>query len=140
MVGLAALAVSGCGSTPLSTSQLRSGATRVCLLASRQTDRIATPASPAGSDMFLARGIAVLKPELATLRTLRPPSDLADVYATSMNAFANKLRALKDTIRDLSGGEDPVIAIKTLQQELAPIESQENGAWQALQIPACVNR
>jgi hypothetical protein len=140
LIGLAgALVLAGCGSKPLSTTELASQATRLCTIASTQTALIPTPASPAGTAAYLQRGIAVMTPELERLRALRPSSDVADVYATSIGSFAKKLSYLKDTMRDLAGGEDPVIAIKTLQQELGPIESQENAAWQALEIPACLN-
>jgi hypothetical protein len=140
LVILGTAALSGCGSKPLTSSELQHQATRVCALASRQTDRISTPASPAGTDAFLKRGIAVMRPELTGLRRLRPPSDVADVYSTSLDAFATKLSDLEHTVRALTGGEEPMIAMKTLQQKLGPIESQENGAWQALEIPACLNR
>jgi hypothetical protein len=137
---LAVLACSGCGSKPLSSTQLVSQGTRVCALAGRQTDFIASPKSPAGTTAFLKRGIAVLTPELAALKALKPPSDVADVYSTAIGSFSQKLAALKDTLHALNHGEDPVLALKALQLKLAPIESQENGAWQALQLPACLNR
>ncbi len=135
-----ALLVAGCGSQPLSSTDLSRQATRLCQLAGAQTDRIPTPSAPAGSAAYLRQGIAVLKPELAQLRALRPPDDVADVYTVSLSSFAKKLSYLNETLHDLDGGEDPVIAMKTLQVDLAPIEKQENGAWQTLQITACLNR
>jgi hypothetical protein len=33
-----------------------------------------------------------------------------------------------------------VSAVETLQQRLTPLEAQEDGAWRALEIPACLNR
>jgi hypothetical protein len=138
---LTALLVSGCGSKPLSSGELHSRATQLCLQAGSQTDRIRTPASPPGTVAFLQRGIAVMTPELAKLRALRPArGDVADVYSTSVHTFSEKLRALERTVRELNSGEDPVLAIKGLQRKLKPLESQENGAWQALQIPACQSR
>jgi hypothetical protein len=137
---LAGLGCSGCGSKPLSSTQLVSRGTRVCSQAGRRTDFIATPASPAGTAAFLRRGIAVLTPELAALKALRPPTDVADVYSTAIKSFSSKLGEMRQTLRNLNRGEDPVVAIKALQQQLAPIESQENGAWQALQLSACLNR
>lgn len=134
-----ALTLAGCGSTALSTQQLRSSATRVCTTARAQTNRIPTPAEPAGGTAFLRRGVTVLGPELTQLRSLRPPSDLARTYATALGAFALRLSELRSTVHQLEGGADPVIAIKTLQQHLAPLESQERGAWDSLQIPACGN-
>jgi hypothetical protein len=132
--------LAGCGSSPLSTSDLHNDATRLCQQASRLTDRIATPTSPAGTQPFLERGIAALTPELAGLRSLRPSSDVADVYNAAVKSLAQQLTYLKDARHDLKSGEDPVIALKTLQQELAPVASQENGGWDALQIPACMTR
>jgi hypothetical protein len=137
---IAGALLAGCGSKPLSTGQLHNQATRVCSLASRQTDRITSPAAPAGSARFLRRGIAVLTPELARLKTLRPPHDVADVYTASVEAFAKKLSYLKDAAHEMAGGEDPLTAMKFLELQLAPVVQQENGGWKALEIPACVSR
>ena len=133
------LVLAGCGSKPLSSGELQSQATRVCTLASQQTNRIRTPASPAGTAVFLRQGIAVLTPALAQLRRLRAPSDVADVYTASVKAFAEKLGFLRAAARDIAVGQDPVAAMQTLQEQLSPIVSQENGGWQALDIPACIN-
>jgi outer membrane murein-binding lipoprotein Lpp len=130
----------GCGSSPLTTSELHNDATRVCRLANRQIDQIATPTSPAGTLAFLRRGIAALTPELAGLRSLHPSSDVADVYTAAVKSLGQQLAYLTDAMRDLKNGEDPVIALKTLQQELAPVVTQANGGWDALQIPACLSR
>lgn len=137
---LVVLGAGGCGSGSLSGTQLRSQATRACQTADGQTDRIPTPTSPDGGVAFLKRGIAALAPELVRLRALRPPSDLAQVYSTAISASSDELRALRATVRGLEADGDPVIAIKTLEQKLAPMESQASGAWQALEVPACVNR
>jgi hypothetical protein len=135
-----AFAVSGCGGSQLSMDALRDQAGQVCDAAMARANRIRPPSTPAGTRVFLERGVAALRPELAQLRALRPPSDVADVYSLALGAFSRKLMLLDDTIRGLGRGTDPVIAIKTLQQGLAPAESAENGAWQALEIPACLNR
>jgi hypothetical protein len=136
----AALAAAGCGGGSLSTPQLRSDATRVCSLADRQTGGIPTPRSPADGAAFLKRGIAVLRPELVRLRGLRPPVEAADVYDTSLTMFARKVTTLDATVHELGAGADPVAAFHSLQRRLAPIEVQENDAWRALEIPACMNR
>jgi hypothetical protein len=133
--------LAGCGSAPeLSDTQLRVRATSLCSASNRKTARIDTPGSPAAAEAFLKRGIAVLTPELAGLRGLRAPGDLADVYQTSVDAFSRKLDALRSTVGKLRAGQDPVVAMKTLQQRLTPIESTEDGAWSALRVPACLNR
>jgi hypothetical protein len=137
---IATVLLAGCGgSGSLSGDQLRSRATALCSSAGRQTDRIPTPSAPAGGESFLKRGIAVLTPELKALKKLRAPSDLAQVYATGVGAFTQKLSALKSAVHQLDSGASPVTAMTDLQQRLAPIETAEDGAWQALEVPACMN-
>lgn len=137
-----ALVLAGCGggSSSPSNAQLRSQATRVCATANQRSDGIATPQSPGGGLLFLKRGLAVLRPELAHLRTLRAPSELSDAYAVSLTAFSRELHELEKTAHGLASGNDPVLAIKTLQARLAPLETREDGAWRKLDIPACMER
>jgi hypothetical protein len=136
-----ALAVAACGGGgQLSMTSLRNQASQVCDIAAAKDNRIPTPATPAGTAAFLERGLAVLRPELSRLRALRPPSDVADVYSIAIGAFEHKVTLLGDAVRGLGHGDDPSIAIRSLQQRLAPTESAEDGAWRALEIPACLNR
>jgi hypothetical protein len=136
----AALFLAGCGgSDRLNADQLRTKAAVLCTSAGRQTNRIPTPSSPAAGVAFLRSGIAALEPELSGLKALKPPTDLAQVYSTSVGAFAQKLRALKAAVQEIDSGANPVTAMTALEQRLAPIESAEDGAWQALEVPACLN-
>ncbi len=137
---LLAVLVAGCGSAELSDVQLRNRATRLCSIANRQADRIVTPATPSAAIAYLDRGIAVFRPELARLRKIRPPSDLATVYRTSVGAFSQQLSELELTVRKLHGGADPVSAMRTLERHLAPLEATEDRAWTSLDVPACVDR
>jgi hypothetical protein len=135
-----AVVIAGCGSTELSDVQLRKHATQVCATANRRADRIATPATPAAGIAFLDRGITVFKPELAKLRALRPPSDLASTYRTSVAALSQELSELELTVHRLHGGADPVSEMQTLQRRLTPLEATEDRAWSALEVPACLDR
>jgi hypothetical protein len=135
---LAALALGGCGSQPLSGTELRGQAGRICQLAVAQTAGAPTPTAPPATAGFLRHGIAVLRPELRALRSLSPPSGVSGVYTGALRDVAAKVSALNDTVKDLGNGEDPVIAIKTLQSELAPLEARESTAWQTLGIAACL--
>jgi hypothetical protein len=134
------LGLAGCGSSPLTTSALRTRATRVCGLASARADRIATPTLPGQGVTFLRRGIAVLQPELNALLKLRPGGQAAGVYATALRAFRRELAIVKVAAESLRHDADPVLAVKTLQRQLAPIEADANAAWDRLEIPACVAR
>jgi len=140
IAGLAALALGACGRTQLSTSQLRADATRVCTIATAQANRIASPSAPAGGAMFLRRGVRVLSPELAALRTLNVPRAASETYRSALTAFSQELDVLKAGIRDLDRGADPVAAIKNAQRRLAPLESRQDAAWQALGLPGCTDR
>jgi hypothetical protein len=82
----------------------------------------------------------VLKYELANLRGLRPPGSMATTYKNALADFSAELTLIQGTLPRLDSGGDPVIAIKLLQEQLAPIESRGSLAWQSLGIPACVNQ
>jgi hypothetical protein len=139
---LAAVALTGCGgsSDTLSMRALRSRATYLCSNANHLTQAIKTPTSPGAAGPFLDQGIAVLGPELTALRTLRPPSDVADVYSTAIAALSQEVQLLGHVAERVHAGADPVIEMKGLERRLAPLENQADGAWQALQIPACLSQ
>ncbi|MGI8429550.1 MAG: hypothetical protein ACR2OB_09665 [Solirubrobacteraceae bacterium] len=136
----ALLAICGCGGTLLATTQLRAQAAGICAATQARTDRIRAPGTPAGAAVFIKQGTGFLSGELARLRTLQAASDLSGAYRTALSAFSRKLDALRDGARALGRGGDPLIAVKTLEQRLVPIEAQEDHAWRMLGIPACVNR
>jgi hypothetical protein len=140
VAGLAALALGACGAAQLSSSQLRADATRVCASAAAQADRIIPPTAPAGGAKFLRRGVRVLTPELAALRSLKVPRGASEAYGSALTAFSDELDVLEAGIRELDRGADPVAAIKTVQQRLAPLESRQDAAWQALGLPGCMDR
>ena len=131
-----AVALAGCGSTVLSTAQMRTDATRVCALATKQTNAIVTPADPGGGELFLSRGIVALTREVAELRALRTTSAFANAVADT----AAEVAALRVSLTALRAGNDPVVTIKTLQAQLAPVEVRTSRAWGALTIPACASR
>ncbi len=134
-----ALAMAACGSSSLSTVQLRTSAAQACDLAHQRAEKIPTPSTPAGGAGFLSRGITALAPAQATLESLRPPGDLAGAYRTAVGFSGKRLAALRFTLADLKVGDDPVVAIKSLQEKLAPLEARGDAAWRSLGIPACAD-
>jgi hypothetical protein len=132
-----ALLAAGCGSASLTDGQLRSRASRICALASQRTDRIPTPTSPRKGALFIRRGIAAMAPELTALQRLRAPTDMSGDYRDALRATGAELIALRGTLKGLRAGNDPVVAIKTLEQQLKPAEAKAAGAWTALELPAC---
>jgi hypothetical protein len=106
-------------------------------VASRRLNRISTPQAPTGGTAFLTRGINILKPELVALKRLRPGGSLATPYARAIAASENELAALHSTLQGLKTGDDPVVAIKTLQQELLPLEQRADEAWSAVGVSSC---
>ena len=140
VASLAALAVAGCGGSSESMKRLQAQAGRVCTKTLDAGSLIRAPAVPARTSAFLRHGIAVLRPELAGLQRLRPPSEQADEYTAAVGGLDRELTILGLTVHDLDRGADPLSAIKTLQRRLAPVEAREDAAWRALGVPACVNR
>jgi hypothetical protein len=132
-----ALLLSGCGSSSLSNTQLRRKASQICVTAQRSSESIAAPTDPANGEDFLRRGIAALAPPVAALHRLKPSSDLQDAYAAALRATDHELALLRSARRGLTAGNDPVVAIKTLQDELGPAEDAAGRAWHEVDVPAC---
>ena len=133
-----ALAAAGCGAPSATLVSLRAQAAHVCTGAQARSAEIKPPAVPAQTAAFLRRGIAVLRTELAALRTLRAPREQTGAYSTALGSLARELTILTGTTHDLDRGADPLTAIKTLQHRLAPVEAKGDAAWRTLGIPACV--
>jgi hypothetical protein len=133
-----ALLLGGCGSSSLSNTQLRRTAGRICETAQRSSESIATPTDPAKGQPFLQRGIAALQPPVTALHRLNASSDLQDVYATALRTTDHELALLRSALRGLKAGNDPVVAMKTLQDELGPAEDAAGRAWHAVGVPACM--
>ncbi len=131
------LVVAGCGSTSLSAQQLHTGARRVCRVAIGRLNRIPTPQMPTGGSAFLRRGIAILTPEVTALQRLHPGGSLQKAYARAVGATRQELGALDSALKGLKAGNDPVVAIKTLQQQLLPLEQRSASAWAAAGVAAC---
>lgn len=81
-----------------------------------------------------------MTPELTDLRRLHPPRALAPEYEAALSNFANELGALRGAVQRLDGGADPISTTAALQRRLSPIEARADGAWRALDVPACVSR
>jgi hypothetical protein len=135
--GLAlALGLAGCGSSVLTTAQMRTQATRICSVATRRTNAIPTPTDPSGGEQFLNRGVAALDRELIHLRALRT----ADAFERAVDLTTGELAALRFAVKGLQAGDDPVVTINVLQQQIEPLELRADAAWNALGIPACASR
>jgi len=132
-----ALLLGGCGSSSLSSAQLRRRASRICVTAQRASESIAAPTDPTKGEPFLQRGIAALAPPVSALHQLKPSSDIQDGYATALRATDRELALLRSALRGLKAGNDPVVSIKTLQDELGPAEDAAGRAWRAVDVPAC---
>ena len=131
----AALAVTGCGSSSLSASQLRDVATRSCTATARALDRIATPSSVAAGQRFLNQGANALSGEVSELRALHATG----TFGRAVQITGAELSELRSTVRGLHAGNDPVVAVKTLQARLGPLEASADQAWRALGIKACLS-
>ena len=134
-----ALLLGGCGSSSLSDKQLRRKAGRICVTAQRASASIAAPTDPAKGQRFLQHGVAVLAPQVTALHALRPSDDLQEQYTAAMRATDRELTLLRRALHGLQAGNDPVIAVKTLQDELGPAEDAAARAWHEVEVPACAS-
>jgi hypothetical protein len=135
-----ALAVAGCGgSSAMSARQLRTRAVSVCTVAAQHLNSIPTPQVPSEGAGFLRRGIAALGPELTALSTVHPGGELGVHFQKAVNATEQELAVLRSSLKGLKAGNDPIVAIKTLQTQLAPLEKQAGAAWRALGVPECAD-
>jgi hypothetical protein len=135
-----ALAAAGCGgSSSTSARQLRTGAARVCAVATQRLNSIPTPQIPSEGASFLRRGIAALQPELAALSAMHPDGDVGVHFRKALNATEQELKVLQSSLKGVKAGNDPIVAIKTLQTQLAPLEKQASAAWRALGVPECAD-
>jgi hypothetical protein len=132
-----ALMLAGCGSSTLSSGQLHHRAARICALAQQRSESIPTPSDPGNAARFLRDGIAALGPQVRALHKLKPPSDLADDYDSALRASDRELSVLHSTLHSLDAGADPVMATRTLQRRLDPVEDAAAGAWRRVGVPAC---
>jgi hypothetical protein len=133
-----ALVVAGCGGSPsLSQTQLRTKASKACTTANERLNLIATPQVPSQGAAFLRSGIAALSPEVTALAALHPAGEMGQQFAKARTATQQELAALHSSLKGLKAGNDPIVAVKTLQAQLAPLEEQATTAWRALKIDAC---
>jgi hypothetical protein len=132
------LAAAGCGgSSDVSARQLRTGAGHVCTVAAQRLNAIPTPQVPSQGASFLRGGIAALQPEVTALSAMHPGGTLGVHFRAARTATEQELKVLRSSLTGLKAGNDPIVAIKTLQTQLAPAEKRAKAAWQALKVPAC---
>jgi hypothetical protein len=135
-----ALAAAGCGgSSSMSEQVLRTRAARICSVATQRLNSIPTPQVPSAGESFLRRGIAAVRPELAALSAIQPSGELGAQFGKARNATEQELKVLQSSLKGLKAGNDPIVAFKTLQTELAPLETRASAAWRALGIRACAD-
>ena len=134
------MALIGCGGAPLSLIQLRDRAGAICHAADRRLTAIPPPATPAGTRRFLSAGLAAMTPEVQHLRRLSASKDASDVYRDAVQATSAELADVRRAVAALRAGAGPVSTLRGLQAQLAPLENQADGAWQALEVPAWLSR
>lgn len=135
------LVLNSCGGkSRLSAPALRRDATRVCTISGKRANEIKLPKSSKGAPLFLARGLAALEPELAALRLLNPPDAAAPTYNGALAALAQEQAAMRRAVAEMGVGSDTISVFRTLQAQLAPLETRANEAFQELSLDACILR
>jgi len=135
-----ALTLAACGEGTLSSAQLRTRASAICVRTAAATDRVAVPSTPAQGGRFLREGLAQLRPAAAQLGALRPPSRLHDRYERAVQLARREIALIAEHQRAAAHGEDVIDTYRRLERRLAPLEREENAYWRGLQVPACIRR
>jgi hypothetical protein len=123
----------------MSGRELRAQATRACGVTTQRLRGIPTPKLPSDAAGFLRGGIGALQTELAALAALHPDGELGQQFDRARKATQEEVATLQSSLKGLKTGNDPIVAIKTLQAQLLPLEKRATAAWLALKIPACVD-
>jgi hypothetical protein len=108
-------------------------------VAAQRLAAVPTPRLPSDGAAFLHGGIAALQSELAALAALHPEGELGKQFDRARKATQQELSTLRSALKGLKAGNDPTVALKTLQAQLLPLEKRATAAWLALKIPACVD-
>jgi len=137
---LLVLLVRGCGEDRLSAEELRSEAGAICTRANAVTDRVAVPNAPSGGERFLREGLAQLRPATTSLAALKPPEELEERYERAVTLARQEVMLVERAVMAIDRGEDTIDTFTALQRQLEPVLNQENAAWRALGVPACVRR
>ena len=116
----------------MSAHQLRTQAAQACTVATQRLDAIPTPKLPSEGAAFLRRGADALRPELAALDSLHPAGELGQRFSRARADTEQELKALESSLKGLKAGNDPVVAVKTLQTQLVPLEKRASAAWLAV--------
>jgi hypothetical protein len=135
---LAAAMLIGCGSVSASLRNLRQDAGRICRHTNRAFEPLPALPTQGRAASYLSTGVARLGTQLARLRRLSAPHDVADVYSAALGVLGQELSVLRRKVTAIRRGQDPAVAVRALREQLTPLESQANNAWQALQIPSCL--
>jgi hypothetical protein len=135
---LAVSALAGCGGVSASVRELRRDAGSICRQINHTFRGLSGPTTEAQAARFLSGGAVRLAAQLQRLRQVNPPRDVADVYHAGLGALDQEVVVLGGAVRAIKQGEDPAMAYRMLRQQLTPLESQVNDAWQALQIADCL--
>src|SRR5579875_2346396 len=101
-----------------------------------ELNRITVPASPTSGEPFLRRGAQALRPELAALRKLSAPKQLAPTYQRGLDALTSEVSDLGAADASLQKGADPVDTFHALAGRIQALEAEANTAWASLRIPA----
>ena len=110
----------GAGGSSLTAAPAGARATQICNVAARRMNAIPTPGRPAKARQFVSRAHRRSSREL-TARAITRPSSFHDA-AGGQGGRAGRCCARR--LKGLQAGNDPVVAIKTLQQQLEPVEAR----------------
>lgn len=143
LIALAAAAtLAACGGDDrLSADDYRAEAKTICEQADTATKAITTPTKPT-AEAISTYFRDLLKPnEQATSRfaELEPPEELEAAHDEILQVNRAGAKVVRDVIRDVDAGKDPVTVLQSATTELRTLNSRAAAAAGKLGVPACAD-
>jgi hypothetical protein len=137
---LAGAVLAGCGGGDdhrLSAQAYRARATRICNDSRRQTAALGKPQTTHQFKVFLTRGIAVTRRNVARLQRLTPPKDLQAAHDGIIAGERRGLAELQRLAAQLHGDGRDVAVLRRAQPELTRLSSDADARYRKAGLPAC---
>jgi hypothetical protein len=140
VVATAAIAIAGCGGGgdgELTAEEYRNAADDICRQFEERTDALEEPTSEEGVVAFLEAGLAINREQLAELRDLEPPDDLAEAHDAAMGFLDEQLTGIQEASDRIKDGESPAEVIADLSPRIDEAQEKADERARELGLTVC---
>jgi len=138
----AAAAIAGCGGGgdsdgALSAEEFRTQADAICAEANTRLDTLDEPTQADQVLGFLQSGLTVQKEQLAKLKALQPPSDLAGTFDEATGLLDQQTAAIQGAADRIAGGESAEAVIADVDAQIDSLNDQADAKAKELGLEVC---